>query len=155
MFAVFILEMATYSSGESSKPHSQQRAFILGELKEAKCSLAQKDESIKQLKERLQRLEVTHDKTNHSNHGSRHSRRHSSRSSSTSHGHEEESARRRHHHHHEDRCQNVAKTYFPFVKLPSFSGDSYPNVYLGWEAKVEQTFHVHEVLEAQRVRLAS
>jgi len=49
----------------------------------------------------------------------------------------------------------VAKPYFPFVKLPSFSGDSDPNVYLGWEAKVEQTFHVHEVLEAQRVRLAS
>jgi len=26
---------------------------------------------------------------------------------------------------------------------------------LGWEAKVEQIFHVHEVLEDQRVRLAS
>jgi len=41
-----------------------------------------------------------------------------------------------------------------FVKLPSFSGEGDPNVYLGWEAKVEQIFHVHEVLEDQRVRLA-
>jgi len=49
----------------------------------------------------------------------------------------------------------VAKPYFPFVKLPSFSGDGNPNVYLGWEAKVEQIFHVHEVLEAQMVILAS
>jgi len=32
-----------------------------------------------------------------------------------------------------------------FVKLPSFSGEGDPNVYLGWEAKVEQIFHVHEV----------
>jgi len=124
-------------------------------LKEAKCSLAQKDEAIKKLEERLQRLEVTQDRSNHSNHGSRHSHRHSSRSSSNSHGHEEESGQRRHHHHHEDRCQNVAKPYFPIVKLPSFSGDGDPNVYLGWEAKVEQIFHVHEVLEDQRVTLAS
>jgi len=124
-------------------------------LKESKCSLAQKYEAIKQLEERLQRLEVTHDRSNHSNHGSRHSHRHSSRSSFNSHDHEEENGWRRHHHHHEDRCQNVAKPYFPFVKLPSFSGDGDPNVYLGWEAKVVQIFHVHEVLEAQRVRLAS
>jgi len=149
VFVVFILAMATYSSGESSKPHSPQREFILGELKEAKCSLAQKDEVMKQLEERLQRLEVTLDRSNHSNHGSRHSHRHSSRSSSISHVHGEESGRRRHHHHHhhEDRRQNVAKPYFPIVKLPSFSGDGDPNVYLVWEAKVEQIFHVHEVLE--------
>ena len=63
MFAVFILAMATYSSGESSKPHSPQREFILGESKEAKRSLAQKDEAIRQLEERLQRLEVTHDRS--------------------------------------------------------------------------------------------
>jgi len=48
--------MATYSSGESSKPHSPQREFILGELKEAKRSLAQQDDAIRQLEERLQRL---------------------------------------------------------------------------------------------------
>ena len=29
------------------------------------------------------------------------------------------------------------------------------NVYLGWEVKVDQIFHVHEVLDDQRVRLAS
>jgi len=38
--------MATYSSGDSSKPHSPHRAYILEELKEAKRSLAQKDEAI-------------------------------------------------------------------------------------------------------------
>jgi len=110
---------------------------------------------MKQLEERLQRLEVTLDRSNHSNHGSRHSHRHSLRSSSTSHGHEEENRRRHHHHHHEDRRKNVAKPYFSIVKLPSFSGDGDPNVYLGWEVKVEQIFLVHEVLEDQRVRLAS
>ena len=36
---------------------------------------------------------------------------------------------RRHH-------QQPKKT-LPFVKLPSFNGDSDPNVFLGWEAKVE------------------
>jgi len=49
----------------------------------------------------------------------------------------------------------VAKPYLPFVKLPSFSGEGDPNVYFGWEAKVDQIFHVHEVLDGQRVRLAS
>ena len=43
----------------------------------------------------------------------------------------------------------------PFVKLPNFSGEGDPNVYLGWEAKVDQIFHVHGVLDEQRVRLAS
>ena len=36
---------------------------------------------------------------------------------------------RRHH-------QQLKKT-LPFVKLPSFNGDSDLNVYLGWEAKVD------------------
>jgi len=63
--------MATYSSGESSKPHSPQRAFFLGESKEAKISLAQQHDAISQLEERLQRLEVTNERSNHSNHGSR------------------------------------------------------------------------------------
>jgi len=47
------------------------------------------------------------------------------------------------------------KNSFPFVKLPSFSGDSDPNVYLGWEDKVEQIFNVCEVEEDQKVKLAS
>jgi len=49
----------------------------------------------------------------------------------------------------------VIKPYLPFVKLPSFSGDSDPNVYLGREAKVEQIFNVHEVKDDQKVKLAS
>ena len=49
----------------------------------------------------------------------------------------------------------MAKPYFPFVKLPSFNGDGDPNVYLGWEAKCEQIFNVHEVQDDQKVKLAS
>jgi len=44
---------------------------------------------------------------------------------------------RRHQHQHQP------KNYFPCVKLPSFSGESDPNVYLGWKAKVEQIFNVY------------
>ena len=32
----------------------------------------------------------------------------------------------------------MAKPYLPFVKFPSFSRDSDPNVYLGWEANVNK-----------------
>jgi len=42
-----------------------------------------------------------------------------------------------------------------FVKLPSFSGESDPNLYLGWEAKVEQIFNAYEVDDDQKVKLAS
>jgi len=108
-------------------------------LKEEKCS--QKDEDIKNLEERLQRLEMNHDRSTNCSHGSHHAHRHSSRSSSNAHDNKKEHGRRRHHH--EDGHQNVAKPYFPIVKLPSFSGDSDPNVYLGWEPKCEQIFHVH------------
>ena len=82
---------------------------------------------------------MTNERSNHSNHGRRHYHRHSSRSSSNYQGHEEETEWRRQHHHrrHGDRHHHEAKPYFPFVKLPSFSGDSDPNVYLGWEAKCE------------------
>jgi len=48
-----------------------------------------------------------------------------------------------------------SKSFFPFIKLPSFNRESDPNVYLGWEAKVEQIFNVCEVQEDQKVRLAS
>jgi len=47
------------------------------------------------------------------------------------------------------------KPSFPFIKLPSFSEESDPNVYLGWEDKVEQIFNVYEVQEDQNVKLAS
>ena len=56
--------------------------------------------------------------------------------------------RRQHQHH-------PSKISFPYVKLLSFSGKSDPNIYLGWEAKVEQIFNVHEVQEDQMVKLAS
>jgi len=53
------------------------------------------------------------------------------------------------------RLHQQPKKTLPFVKLPSVDGDSDPNVYLGWEAKVEQNFNVYEVEEDQKVKLAS
>jgi len=55
----------------------------------------------------------------------------------------------------EERRQHVSKISLPYVKIPSFSGEGDPNIYLGWEAKVEQIFNVHEVQEEQKVKLAS
>ena len=55
---------------------------------------------------------------------------------------------RRHQHH-------PSKISFPYVKLPSFSGEIDPNIYLGWEAKVEQIFNVYEVQEDKKVKLTS
>ena len=49
----------------------------------------------------------------------------------------------------------MAKPFLSYVKLPSFSEKGDPNVYLGWEAKVEQIFNVHEVQDNQKVKLAS
>jgi len=54
--------MAHLSLGESSKPQSPQKAFLMGELAATKRSLAQKDEEMRQLKERLQRLESAHER---------------------------------------------------------------------------------------------
>ena len=91
-----------------------------------------------------------------------HGRHHSSRHSSNAHGHGEEHRRRRHHHHshgesyqREQRHHQEAKPQVPFVKVPSFSGDSDPNVYLDWEAKCEQIFYVHEVNDDQKEKIAS
>ena len=57
----------------------------------------------------------------------------------------------------EERCHqhSPSKSSFPSLKLPVFNGESDPNVYLGWEAKVEQIFNVYEVQEDQKVKLAS
>jgi len=52
--------MAHLFSGKSSKPHSPQKAFLMGELATTKRSLEQKDEEMRQLEERLQRLETAH-----------------------------------------------------------------------------------------------
>jgi len=147
--------MPNLSSGESSKPHSPQKAYLIGELKDAKLTIAQKDEVIRQMEARLQRLEMDHeDNYQYRERIHSHHHRNASRTSRSSYGHHEETEWRRHPHY-EERHQNVAKPYLPFVKLPSFSSEGDPNVYLGWEEKVEQIFHVHEVLKDQRVRLAS
>jgi len=50
------------SSGESSKPHSPQKAFLIEELKEAKRTIPQKEEALRQMEERLQRLEMQHER---------------------------------------------------------------------------------------------
>jgi len=142
--------MAHISSGESSKPQSPEKAFLMGELAAAKRTIAQKDEEKREMKERLQRLEPTYDRPER---GRRYHQRHESRSCQNYGGHEEEDEWRVHHF--DDWRQNVAKPFLPFVKLPSFSGKGDPNVYLGWEAKVEQIFNVHEVQDFQKIKLAS
>ena len=55
--------------------------------------------------------------------------------------------------HFEARRHQHPKKTIPFVELPSFNGASDPNIYLGWEAKVEQIFNVYEVEEEQKVKL--
>ena len=48
----------------------------------------------------------------------------------------------------DEKCQHqhhAPKISLPYVKLHSFSGEGDPNIYLGWEAKFEQIFNVHEV----------
>jgi len=45
--------MEHLSSGESSKPHSPKKDFLIGELKEAKRIIAQKEEEMRQMEERL------------------------------------------------------------------------------------------------------
>ena len=63
---------------------------------------------------------------------------------------EEEHRRRRHHHHSHEESYNRDQRYHQVFNIscaivPSFNGDSDPNVYLDWEAKCEQIFYVHEV----------
>jgi len=143
--------MAHISSGESSKPHSPQKAFIMGELATTKRSLTQKEEEMRQLEERLQRLETAQVRQPRRWEHMRVSRSYNQYGS-----HEEDEdwrmnqfdERRQHQHY-------PSKVSFPYVKLYSFSGESEPNIYLGWEAKVDQIFNVHEVQEDQKVKLAS
>jgi len=51
--------MAHLSSGESSKPQSLHKAHLLGELADANMTLAHKEEELRPLVERMQRLEDT------------------------------------------------------------------------------------------------
>ena len=64
--------MEHYSSSGSSVSNSPPKAYIKGELKDAKKTIAQKDEAIRQLEARLQRLEENHATSNNSAHGRRH-----------------------------------------------------------------------------------
>jgi len=138
----------------TSKPYSPQKATLIEDLKHARQSNAHYLEMIRQMKARLQSLELAREE-NHQNRGRRHHHRNCSRTSHNSHGYHEGTEQRRHHTH-EERPQHVATPYLPCVKLPSFSGEGDPNVYFGWEARVDQIFHVHGVvLDDQRVRLAS
>jgi len=102
------------------------------------------------------------ERSSHSIHGRHHSPRHSSKGSSNAHSHGEEHRRKRHHHHshgeshhREQRHHQEAKPQCPFVKVPSFSGDSDPNVYLDWEVKCEQIFLAYELNDDQKVKIAS
>jgi len=102
--------MAHLSSGESSKPQSPQKAFHLGELSEDK---------------RLQRLEVAQERQPR---GRRWDQRRASRSY-THYGIQEEDQDWRMHQYDERRHQHhPSKPFFPYVKLPSFSGKSDPNI---------------------------
>ena len=57
---IFLCNIMTHlSSGESSKPTSSQKAHLLVEFEETNRSLAQKEEDMRQLVERMQRLEDT------------------------------------------------------------------------------------------------
>jgi len=91
--------MASYSSSDSSKQHSPRKAFVFDELKKANQTIALKDEAIRRLEERLQRVEMKQPRSSNSINEERHSHRLSSRGSSNDHGREEEHRRRRHHHH--------------------------------------------------------
>jgi len=85
--------MDTYSSVESSKPHSTNKAYVLNELKEAKRALALRDEAMQKLEERLEikdeamqkleerlaKVELKQEKCSHSIHGRHHSPRNSSK----------------------------------------------------------------------------
>jgi len=109
------------SSGESSKQQSSQKTRLLGELEDTKRSLTCKEEEIRQLVERMQRLEDTQERqARERRREPRRTTRHYMRYGSKK---EEEEWRvqnyeARHHHQHQ------TKLFFSFVKLPSFSGES-------------------------------
>jgi len=142
--------MDTYSSAESSKPHSTHKAYVLNELKEAKQALALKDEAMKRLEERFAKVELKQERFSHSIHGRHNSPRHSSKDSSNAHGHGEDYRRRRHHHHsqgeshhREQRHHQEAKPQFPFLKVRSFSDGDQAQV------DMEANHQEQEEVEAQ------
>ena len=121
--------MDTYSSAESSKPRSTHRAYVLNELKEARKALAQKDEALQRLEERMAKIELKQEGVAHSLHSRHISPRHSSKSSSNAHGNGEDTRRRRHRHpsnggghHREQSHQQETKPQVPFMKIPALMG---------------------------------
>ena len=73
---------------------------------------------------------------------------------------EEEHRRRRHHHHSHEESYNRDQRYHQVFniackKVPSFNGDSDPNVYLEWETKVDHYFHVYKVQDDDKLRIVS
>ncbi|XP_068492058.1 uncharacterized protein [Phaseolus vulgaris] len=107
-------------------------------------------------------------RSSHSIHGEHHHHRPSSRGSSNDHGREEDHRRRRPQpnfhgfrpsHAHEDKREDGyyrnAKARLPSVQLPCFNGSSDPNVYLDWEAKCEQIFETHKILDEHKYKLAT
>ncbi|XP_068486670.1 uncharacterized protein [Phaseolus vulgaris] len=110
----------------------------------------------------MAKVKLKQERSSHSFHGRQTSPRHSSKDSSNAHDHGEESRRRRHRHHsnggshhREQRHHQETKPQVPFVKVPSFSGDSDPNFYIEWEAKCEHIFNTYEVEEDQKVKIAT
>jgi len=144
--------MALLSSGESSKPQSPQKTFLMGELATTKTYLAQKEEEMRLLEKRLQRLEMARERQPEEGGGSKGGLLGATTILAAKRkmkiGEFTNMMKGATQHH-------LSKIYFPYVKLPSFSGESDPNIYLGWEAKVEQIFNVYEVQEDQKVKLAS
>jgi len=114
--------------------------------------LFQKEKEMRELVERMHRLKETQERLTRS-------RRREPRHITRYHGHygsQEEDQDWRVHNFEKRRHQHQPlKNYFPFVKLPCFTGIVTQILYLEWEAKVEQVFNVYEVEEDQKVKLAS
>jgi len=140
--------IALLSSGESSKPQSHQKVFLMGELAVAKRFLAQPKEEMRQLEDKLQTLETRHERQPR---GRMWEQRRASRSYNHYNSHKEDENWRIHQYDERRHQYHPYKIYFLYVKLPSFSGESDPNIYLGWEAKVGQIFNVYEVQDDQKV----
>jgi len=88
---------------------------------------------MRQLEERLHRLEMVQESPPR---GKRWEQRRASRSYTYYSNQEEDEEWRLHHLEDRGHPHQPPKPSFPFIKLPSFNGESDHNVYLGWEAKV-------------------
>jgi len=113
--------------------------------------MVHKDEEISLLAKRLQRLEVAQARqTQERRWEPPRATRHSMHYGSQGHDWRVHNFSNRHHQH-----QQQPQHSFNFVKLPSFSGNNDPTLYLEWETKVEKLFNVYKVTEDQKVWLAS